>query len=73
MERIQPLTTRMTKGMSELPYEDSLRGHNIFPFERRQLRDDLILANKIIHGRLDLPQAEFLEVPADRDLRGHDF
>ncbi len=38
-----------------------------------RLRGDLILAYSIFHGRLNLPQAEFFEAPAERDLREHDF
>ncbi len=53
----------MVKGMGELPYEDGLRLLNIFSLERRRLRGDLILAYNIIHGRLDLPQAELFEAP----------
>ncbi len=73
MERIQRLATRMVKGLRELPYEERLRRLNIFSLERRRLRGDLILAYNIFYGRLDLPQAEFFEAPAERDLRGHDF
>ncbi len=47
---------------------DQLRRLNIFSFEHRRLRGDLILACNIIHGHLDLQQA-----PVERDLRGHDF
>ncbi len=63
----------MVKGMRELPYEDRLRRLNIFSLERRRLRGNLILAYDKFHGRLDLPQAEFFDAPAERDLRGHDF
>ncbi len=68
MERIHLLATRMGKGMRELPYEDRLRRLNIFSLERHRLRGDLILAYNIFHGRLDLPQVEFFEAPAERDL-----
>ncbi len=68
IERIQRLATRMVKGMRELPYEDRLRRQKIFSPERRRLRGDLILAYNILHGRLDLPTAEFLEAPSVRDL-----
>ncbi len=73
MERIQRLAARMVKGMRELPYEDRLCRLNIFSLERRRLGGHLILTYTIFHGRLDLPQAEFFEAPAERDLRGHDF
>ncbi len=73
MERIQRLATRMVKGMRELPYEDRRRRLNIFSLERRRLRGDPILAYNILHGRLDLPKAEFFEAPAKRGLRGHDY
>ncbi len=63
----------MVKGMSDWQYEDRLRRLNIFSLERFRLRGDPILAYNIFHGRLDLPQAEFFEAPAARDLRGHDF
>ncbi len=71
--RLQRLATRMVKGMRELPYEERLRRLNLFSFERRRLRGDLILAYNIFHGRLDFPHAEFFEAPAERNLRGHDF
>ncbi len=73
MERIQRLATRMVKGMRELPYEERLRRLNIFSLERHRLRKDPIWAYNIFQGRLDLPQAEFFEAPAERDLLGHDF
>ncbi len=73
MERIQRLATRMVKGMRELQYRERLRRLNLFPLERRRLRGDLIPAYNIFHGRLDFPQAKFLEASADRNLRGHDF
>ncbi len=73
MERIQRLATRMVEGMRGLPYENRLRQLNIFSLERRRLHGELILAYNILHGRLDLPQAEFFEAPADRALRGHNF
>ncbi len=73
MERIQRLATRMFKGMTELPNEERLRRLNLFSLERRRLRRDLILAYNIFHDRLDFPQAEFFEAPAERNLRGHDF
>ncbi len=71
MERIQCLATRMVKDMREQPYEDRLHRLNVFSLERRRLRGGLILAYNIFHGRIDLPQAESFEAPAERDLRGH--
>ncbi len=73
MERIQRLATRLVKGKRELPNGDRLRRLNSFSLELRPLRGDLILANTIFYGRLDLPRAEFLEAPSERELRGHDF
>ncbi len=73
MERMQRLATRMVKGMRELPYEERLRRLKFFSLERRRLRGNLIFAYNIFHGRLDLPQAEFFEASAERDLRGYDF
>ncbi len=63
----------MVKGMREPPYEERLRRLNLFSLERRRLRGDLILAYNIFHRRLDLPQAEYFEAPAERNLRGHIF
>ncbi len=68
MERIQRLATRMVKGMRKLPYMDSLLRLLIFSFQRRRLRVVLSLAYTLVHGRLDFPQAEFFEAPAERDL-----
>ncbi len=68
MECRQRTVTRMVKGMRELPYEERFHRLIIFSLERRRLRGDLILAYNIFHGRLGLPQAEFIEAPAERDL-----
>ncbi len=73
MEHIQGLATRLVKGMRILPFEGRLRRQNTFSLDCRRFRRDLTLANNIFHGRLDLPQAEFFEAPAERDLRGHDY
>ncbi len=73
MERIQRLTTRMVKGMRELPYEDRLRRLNRLSLERRRLRGDFIFTYNIFHGRIDFPHAEFFEAQAERNLRGHNF
>ncbi len=73
MDRIQRLATRMVKGMRELPYEERLRRPNLSSLERRRLREDLIPAYNIFHGRLDFPQEEFFEASAERNLRRHNF
>ncbi len=67
------LATQMVEGMRKLPYEQRLRRLNLFSLERRRLRGDLILAYNIFHGRLNVPQAEFIEAPAERNLRGYNF
>ncbi len=59
--------------MRELAYEERLRRLNLVSLEWRRLCGDLILANDMFHGRLDFPQAEFFEAPAERNLRGHNF
>ncbi len=69
MERIQRLGILMVKDMREMSYEVRLRPLIIFSLERRRLRGDLILANNIFDGHLDLPQAEFFEAPSERYLR----
>ncbi len=69
MERIQRLATRMVKCMIELPYEDRLCRLDIFSLERRGLRGYFTLAYIILHGRLDLSQADFLEAPAERNFQ----
>ncbi len=73
MERIQLLATRTVKGMIELPYAAKFHRLTIFSLERHWLRGGLILAYNIFHGRIDLPQAELVEAPAEQDRRGHDF
>ncbi len=66
MERIQRLFTRMA--MRELPSEDWLRRLDTYSLARHRLRGNLILAYKMFHSRLDLPQTECLEASAERDL-----
>ncbi len=63
----------MVKGMRELPYKERLRRPILFPFQRRRLHGDIILAYNIYHGRLDFPQAEIFEAPAEWNLRVYDF
>ncbi len=71
MARIQRLVTRMVNGMRELPYAERLRRLNLYSFERRRLRGDLILAYNIFQT----PRRKriFFEVPAERNLRGHEL
>ncbi len=63
----------MVKDMRELPCRDKFRQLDIFSFEHRWLRGDIISAYSIFHDRLDLPWVEFFEPPAERSLRKHDF
>ncbi len=64
---------RILRRCSTLPYEERIRRLNPFSLERRRLRGDLILTYNLFHGRLDFPQVEFFEAPAERDLRIHGF
>ncbi len=72
MEKLQRLVTRMVKGLRDHSYEDRLSRFNVFSFERRLLRGDLLLANKMFHGRLDVQLEEFFEVPSERSLCRYD-
>jgi hypothetical protein len=65
LEKVQRMSTRMVKGLSNLPYEARLSALNLFPLERRRRRGDLILCYCILTGKLDVP-ADLFFLPSRR-------
>ncbi len=71
--RFQRISTRMVKGLHQLPYIQRLQRLNLCALEIRSRWADLILAYGIFHGRYDLPHDIFFTLPSCSHLRGHDL
>ena len=74
LERVQKRWTRSVAGLEELPYGERLRRLNLFSFQGRLLRSDLILLWKIVHNRCAInPNIFSFAGSAARVTRGHRY
>ncbi len=58
LERIQRTATRRVKGLRGLTYEGRLKAHKLQPLENRMLRNNLVLAHKILFNQIGLKTAQ---------------
>ncbi len=49
LERIQRAATGWVKGPRDLSYEERLKTIKLQPFEKRRIRNDLVLTHKIMY------------------------
>ncbi len=70
LEGGQRLAMRLVR---DLPYMERLRQLNIFPLERKCLRDSLILAFKSFKSEADLSPSDFFLRPTRVWLRWHTY
>ena len=73
LERVQRRWTRSVRGLQETPYDERLKILNLFSFQGRLLRADLILVFKMFHNLCSINPLEFFQLRQDSRTRGHRF
>ena len=73
LERVQRRWTRAVEGLSDLSYNDRLRRLDLFSFQGRLLRADLVLVWKIIHGHCGINPETLFTFLSDTATRGHPY
>jgi hypothetical protein len=76
IEMVESVYRRMTKiipGLKRLEYPDRLLALNMFTFERRKLRGDMILVYKMFQGLVNIDVNNFFTLETDSRTRGHEF
>ena len=70
LERVQRRWTREVEGLSDLPYAERLKQLDLFSFQGRLKRADMILVWKILNGQCALKPENFFVLDVSR-TRGH--
>lgn len=76
IDMVESVYRRMTKiipGLKRLEYHDRLLALNMFTFERRKLRGDMILVYKMFQGLVNIDVNDFFILETDIRTRGHEF
>ncbi len=72
-ERLQKLVPRLVKCLWHFSFERRLDILGLSSLVHLRLHADLVLVYNILHGRVNLPIEEFVEIPANPQLGGHRF
>ena len=73
LERVQRRWTREVSGLADLSYGERLKRLDLFSFQGRLLRSDLILVYKILHGKCAIGIDEIFVLNEASSTRGHPF
>ena len=73
MERVQRRWTREVAGLENLTYGDRLKRLDLFSFQGRLLRSDLISVWKIFHLKSAIKPESLFELYTNNITRGHPF
>ena len=73
LEGVQRRWTRSVAGFGDLSYGERLRRLDLFSFQGRMLRADLILVYKILHRKCAIDSFEVFQVREEGTTRGHDL
>ena len=71
LERIQRRWTKAVSGLSDLPYSERLRRLDLFSYQGRLLRSDLILVWKIVHHKCAIRATDIFQFANYDNTRGH--
>ena len=72
LEKVQRRFTRMTPGLKDVPYNESiLQILGFWSLEERRIRSDLIEVYKMIHKLSNVNFEIFFEFDTSRNTRGH--
>ena len=72
LERVQRRWTREVRGLEDLPYSQRLKQLDLFSFQGRMLRSDMIMVWRIFH-RKSAATPEVLFTMTDSSRRGHNL
>ena len=71
VERVQRRATRLSRDVSHLSYRERLRALGLPSLYYRRRRGDMIQVYQIVHGGVDLENANFFVTSENRTTRGH--
>ena len=72
LQRIYRRATKLVEGMNNVPFHERLKRLNLFEFQYRRMRGDLILTYKILRTP-NHPLQCLLQRKLSRTTRSHDF